>query len=147
MFRRVAPLYAGPQPMAAPVGANTLDIRSPTSLLRMLIRSIDITVKSRHAKNYLRKRLMAQWRVGRDEVDPDRQRFLMERAGAFLQILHTTRLPTGAESVRFQLSRVQAAKEREALLMRRQTAESAALASGNAGAAAGGSAAAAGRRA
>lgn len=131
MFRRVSPaLFHQQTPQHAPVGANTLDIRSPTSLLRMLLRSVDICVKSRHAKNYLRKRVMLQWRVGRDETDPDRQRFLMERAGAFLQILHTSKLPTGAESVRFQLSRVEALKEKEALQVKRQSEDSRAMSTG-----------------
>eukprot|EP00744_Colponema_vietnamica_P019060 GILI01026948.1.p1 GENE.GILI01026948.1~~GILI01026948.1.p1 ORF type:complete len:136 (+),score=17.39 GILI01026948.1:79-486(+) len=132
MFRRLTPsLYHHNQAQAtAPIGNQTLDIRSPTALLRMLIRSIDICVKSRHAKNFMRKRLMVQWRMGRDEIDPDRQRFLMERAGAFLQILHTTRTPTGAESVQFQLSRIEAAKVKEAIQLKRQSAESKVIGTG-----------------
>ena len=90
-----------------------LSIDTPYSLLRMIYRSIDITVKSRHAKRFLKKRTVDSWRAHREETDPDRQRFVLERAGSFLQMLHTPKSPQPGMPVVFQLSRVQAEKDKE----------------------------------
>ncbi|KAK7196258.1 hypothetical protein NESM_000561500 [Novymonas esmeraldas] len=84
---------------------RVLEINSPMSLLRMCYRSIDITVKSRHARIFLKKQLIEQWAVKSKETDPERQRFYMDLAGSFLQALHTERNPKPGKVVSFQLSR------------------------------------------
>jgi hypothetical protein len=84
---------------------RVLEINSPLSLLRMCYRSIDITVKSRHARNFLKKRLIEQWAEKRKETNPEKQRFYMDLAGSFLQALHTERNPKPGKVVVFQLSR------------------------------------------
>ncbi|KPI84876.1 hypothetical protein ABL78_6058 [Leptomonas seymouri] len=97
--------------LAAGAGQNmnsqqrVLDITSPLSLLRMCYRSIDITVKSRHARNFLKKRLIEQWAEKSKETNPEKQRFYMDLAGSFLQALHTERNPKPGKVVTFQLSR------------------------------------------
>jgi ribonuclease D len=91
-----------------------LDVNSAYSLLRISYRSIDIKVKSRHARNFLKRRLIEQWRENRAEQDHRKQRFLMERAGIFLQALHAPLTENaGKEPVVFQLSRVKAREEAE----------------------------------
>lgn len=84
---------------------RVLEINSPMSLLRMCYRSIDITVKSRHARTFLKKRLMEQWAAKCKEPNPEKQRFYMDLAGSFLQALHTERNPKPGKVVNFQLSR------------------------------------------
>ncbi|TPP40219.1 hypothetical protein CGC21_26865 [Leishmania donovani] len=84
---------------------RVLEINSPMSLLRMCYRSIDIKVKSRHARSFLKKRLMEQWAEKCKETNPDKQRFYMDLAGSFLQALHTERNPKPGKAVNFQLSR------------------------------------------
>ncbi|CBZ30441.1 conserved hypothetical protein [Leishmania mexicana MHOM/GT/2001/U1103] len=84
---------------------RVLEIKSPMSLLRMCYRSIDITVKSRHARAFLKKRLMEQWAEKCKETNPEKQRFYMDLAGSFLQALHTERNPKPGKVVNFQLSR------------------------------------------
>lgn len=82
-----------------------LEINSPMALLRMCYRSIDICVKSRSARNFLKKRLIEQWREKSTEQNPEKQRFNMDLAGSFLQALHTDRNPKPGKVVEFQLSR------------------------------------------
>lgn len=84
---------------------RVLEINSPLSLLRMCYRSIDITVKSRHARTFLKKRLVEQWAEKSKETNPEKQRFYMDLAGSFLQALHTERSPKPGKAVTFQLSR------------------------------------------
>ncbi|CAM38637.1 conserved hypothetical protein [Leishmania braziliensis MHOM/BR/75/M2904] len=84
---------------------RVLQINSPMSLLRMCYRSIDITVKSRHARTFLKKQLMRQWAERSKETNPAKQRFYMDLAGSFLQALHTERNPKPGKIVNFQLSR------------------------------------------
>ncbi|KAG5468791.1 hypothetical protein CUR178_01627 [Leishmania enriettii] len=84
---------------------RVLEINSPMSLLRMCYRSIDITVKSRHARIFLKKRLIELWAEKKNETDPEKQRFYMDLAGSFLQALHTERNPKPGKVVSFQLSR------------------------------------------
>lgn len=111
MFRTPVRFSAIPH---SPTGQQQqLSIDTPYSLLRMIYRSIDITVKSRHAKRFLKKRTVDSWRAHREEADPDRQRFVLERAGSFLQMLHTPKSPQPGMPVVFQLSRIQAEKEKE----------------------------------
>ncbi|KAG8341770.1 hypothetical protein ERJ75_000707200 [Trypanosoma vivax] len=87
---------------------QVLEITSAYSLLRMCYRSIDIKVKSRHARQFLQRRLIEQWRLHCQETDPEKQRFLMDHAGAFLQALHSPRSPKPGEPITFHLSRRQA---------------------------------------
>lgn len=84
---------------------KVLSIDSPLSLLRMCYRSIDITVKSRHGRSFLKKELIQQWSELKNESDPAKQRFYMDLAGSFLQALHTDRQPKPGGVVTFQLSR------------------------------------------
>lgn len=84
---------------------KVLSISSPLSLLRMCYRSIDITVKSRHARAFLKKELIANWAEKKNETDPAKQRFYMDLAGSFLQALHTEKNPKPGAPVEFQLSR------------------------------------------
>lgn len=84
---------------------KVLSIESPLSLLRMCYRSIDITVKSRHARSFLKKLLIERWSEKKGETDPAKQRFNMDLAGSFLQALHSDRHPKPGASVSFQLSR------------------------------------------
>lgn len=108
MFRRLRPLALTPT-AAMPTGINSqqevLEINSPLSLLRMCYRSIDIRVKSRHARRFLKKRLIEQWQEHSKETQPEKQRFYMDMAGSFLQALHTDRNPKPGMLVTFQLSR------------------------------------------
>ena len=95
-----------------------LQIDSAYSLLRIAYRSIDICVKSRHARGFLKKRLIESWREGRNETNPLKQRELMERAGAFITALHSPKdfhAQTNPR-VEFQLSRVVADKKKSNLL-------------------------------
>lgn len=85
-----------------------LQIDSAYGLLRMCHRSIDIHVKSRQARNFLKRRLMDQWRNHCKEQDPEKQRFLMDHAASFLQVLHMPKHPDPSQIVVFQLSRVKA---------------------------------------
>ncbi|CCW66462.1 unnamed protein product [Phytomonas sp. Hart1] len=84
---------------------KVLDINSPLSLLRMCYRSIDICVKSRHARNFFKKRLIDQWAEKSKETNPEKIRFYMDLAGSFLQALHTDRTPKPGMVVKFNLSR------------------------------------------
>ncbi|CCW60732.1 unnamed protein product [Phytomonas sp. EM1] len=84
---------------------KVLEIKSPLSLLRMCYRSIDICVKSRHARNFFKKRLIEQWAEKSKETDPEKMRFYMDLAGSFLQALHTERNPKPGMVINFQLSR------------------------------------------
>lgn len=141
MFRRFAPFFA--PKMATPAAAGTgaaaaaaanvpqgqnmnsqqqvLDINSAMSLLRMCYRSIDIRVNSRHARNFLKKRLIEQWAQKSKETDPDKQRFYMDLAGSFLQALHTDRNPKPGKAIFFQLSRRVAHEEKLAEKKTRNT--------------------------
>lgn len=92
---------------------QSLEIGSAMSLLRMCYRSIDICVKPRHGRTFLKKRLIESWRENRAEPNTHKQRFLMERGGAFLQTLHTSRTPNASTVVVFQLSRVEAQRQKE----------------------------------
>jgi hypothetical protein len=92
-----------------------VQIESAYGLLRMCHRSIDIKVKSRHGRNFLKKRLMTQWRAHSKEEDPEKQRFLMDHAASFFQALHTPKTPDPNQVIVFQLSRVEALKEKERL--------------------------------
>ena len=111
MFRFATLRLAAAAGAGAGAGQNmssqqrVLEINSPLSLLRMCYRSIDITVKSRHARNFLKKRLIEQWAEKSKETNPDKQRFYMDLAGSFLQALHTERNPKPGKVVVFQLSR------------------------------------------
>lgn len=84
---------------------KVLTINSPLSLLRMCYRSIDITVKSRHVRAFLKKELIKRWAEKKNETDHRKQRFNMDLAGSFLQALHTDKLPKPGAPVQFQLSR------------------------------------------
>ena len=80
---------------AAPVMPQTtqvqpLDLKSPYQMLRLLLKSIDSKVKSRHGRRYLKKRLMSQWRLFRTVDDPFQQRFVLERGASVLTALHMT---------------------------------------------------------
>lgn len=90
-----------------------VQIDSAYGLLRMCYRSIDIQVKSRHGRNFLKKRLITQWRQHRLEEDPEKQRFLMDHAASFFQALHMPKNPDPNKVVVFQLSRAAALKEKE----------------------------------
>lgn len=113
MFRSTARRFAAAAAAGGSGGAGqnmnsqqrVLEINSPLSLLRMCYRSIDITVKSRHARNFLKKRLIDQWAEKSKETNPEKQRFYMDLAGSFLQALHTERNPKPGKPVVFQLSR------------------------------------------
>lgn len=116
MLRRFSPLLvvssagaAGTSSTGAGQHMNSqqkvLTLNSPMSLLRMCYRSIDITVKSRHARAFLKKELIQHWEKKKNETDPVKQRFNMDLAGSFLQALHTDKLPKPGATVEFQLSR------------------------------------------
>lgn len=121
MFRSAVRLSVVP---SSPTGQQQqLSINSPYSLLRMIYRSVDICVKSRHAKRFLKKRTIESWRAHRGEVDPDRQRFVLERAGSFLQMLHTPKTPQPGVPIVFQLSRAEAERQKD--LQREALAKSA----------------------
>ncbi|RNF19435.1 uncharacterized protein Tco025E_04136 [Trypanosoma conorhini] len=111
MFRRTPRLLSAPTTTHTNAQQEVLEIKSAYSLLRMCYRSIDIRVKSRHARQFLQKRLMQQWRENCHETDPEKQRFLMDHAGSFLQALHSPRNPKPGEVVTFQLSRQVAYEE------------------------------------
>ncbi|ORC93733.1 uncharacterized protein TM35_000016100 [Trypanosoma theileri] len=111
MLRRTSSLFASPSPPSTNAQQEVLQITSAYSLLRMCYRSIDIKVKSRHARQFLQRRLIEQWREHRHETDPEKQRFLMDHAGSFLQALHSQRNPKPGESITFQLSRRKAYEE------------------------------------
>lgn len=64
------------------------EIRSAFQLLRLVLHSIELKVKSRHAREFLRKRVISQWREHRGETDPQKQRLLMERASTVMTVLH-----------------------------------------------------------
>jgi hypothetical protein len=90
------PLLGLAQPTRSPLLApNTSQqapkqISSPYELLRLVLRSIELKVRSRHAREFLRKRVISQWRLHRNEPDPQKQRFLMERAATTMSALHMT---------------------------------------------------------
>ncbi|RNF21983.1 hypothetical protein TcG_02698 [Trypanosoma cruzi] len=105
MLRRTLRVMSTPKMTHTNAQQEVLEISSAYSLLRMCYRSIDIKVKSRHARQFLQKRLIEQWREHCQETDPEKQRFLMDHAGAFLQALHSSRNPKPGEVVKFQLSR------------------------------------------
>jgi hypothetical protein len=93
---------------------DALVITSAMNLLRLCYRSIDICVKSRHGRNFLKKRLIETWRLSRHEQNEAKQRMMMERASSFLQALHMEANHTPNMKVVFQLSRVEAHKRKEA---------------------------------
>nr|CCC90007.1 hypothetical protein, unlikely [Trypanosoma congolense IL3000] len=111
MLRRTAHFLANSPMIHTNAQQQVLEINSAYSLLRMCYRSIDIKVKSRHARQFLQRRLIEQWRAHCRETDPEKQRFLMDHAGAFLQALHSPRNPKPGETITFQLSRRQAHEE------------------------------------
>jgi hypothetical protein len=94
-----------------------VQIESAYGLLRMCYRSIDIQVKSRHGRNFLKKRLMTQWRLHCKEEDLEKQRFLMDHAASFFQSLHMPKSPDPNQVVVFKLSRIEALKEKERLAL------------------------------
>lgn len=104
-------LRAGTPRLLCPTGGgsnahNPLTLSSPTMLLRLLLKSIDLKVEARVARNFLRKRTIDSWRRHRGETDPLRQRFLIERAASVLTVLHTKgAMPTPGESIDFRMSR------------------------------------------
>ena len=69
---------------------QALDLQSPYQMLRLLLKSIDAKVKSRHGRRYLKQRLFAQWRLFRTVDDPFQQRFVLERGASVLTALHMT---------------------------------------------------------
>lgn len=106
---------------------NTLHLSSAASLLRLIYRCIDIHIPSNQGRKFLKRRLIEQWRSGREVRDPQRQRMLMERAGAMLQILNTTERAPKLEKnvVHWQLSRVEAhARKEEMKKMKEETDQS-----------------------
>lgn len=114
MLRRTFPfglLAAAGNNASTPTGTHmnsqqqVLEINSAYCLLRMCYRSIDIKIRSRHARNFLKKRLITQWAEKSKETDPQKQRLYMDLAGSFLQALHTDRNPKPNTPVSFQLSR------------------------------------------
>lgn len=113
MLRRCSCRFQQQQQQQINSQQPVLQIDSAFGLLRMCYRSIDITVKSRHGRNFLKKRLITQWRDHRGEQDPEKQRFLMDHAASFLQALHTPKNPDPSKIIVFQLSRVEALKEKE----------------------------------
>lgn len=100
---------------------EVLEINSPTALLRMCYRSIDIRVESRQARSFLKKRLIEQWAEKSKETNPEKQRFYMDLAGSFLQALHTDRNPKPGKPIQFQLSRRVAYEQRLAERRSRNT--------------------------
>jgi hypothetical protein len=64
-----------------------LEITTPYSLLRVLLRMIDRKVKSGHARNFFHKKVISEWRLHRNCVDPGLQKLHLERAGAMLTAL------------------------------------------------------------
>jgi hypothetical protein len=64
------------------------EIQSAYQLLRLLLRSAEVKVRSRQGRQFMKRRIISQWRVGRNETDPMRQRALMERAAAVLHAMH-----------------------------------------------------------
>ncbi len=64
------------------------EIQSAYQLLRLLLRSSEVKIRSRQGRQFMKRRIIAQWRVGREETDPMRQRALMERAAAVLHAMH-----------------------------------------------------------
>ncbi|CUE71620.1 Hypothetical protein, putative [Bodo saltans] len=100
-----------------------VQIESAYGLLRMCYRSIDIQVKSRHGRNFLKKRLMTQWRLHSKEEDPEKQRFLMDHAASFFQALHMPKSPDPNQVVVFKLSRVEALREKERLALEAASAK------------------------
>jgi hypothetical protein len=96
---------------------DALELTSAMNLLRLCYRSIDISVKSRHGRNFLKKRLIETWRGARNETDEKKQRMFMERGAMFLQALHMTRPTEDGKAfthVEFQLSRVEAQRRKDA---------------------------------
>ncbi len=93
---------------------DALEISSAMGLLRLCYRSIDITVKSRHGRNFLKKRLIDTWRSARHETNDIKQRMIMERGASLLQALHMGSNHKPGQRVVFQLSRVEAQKQKEA---------------------------------
>jgi hypothetical protein len=88
------------------VAQQPLQINSPHQLLRMLLKSVDLKVKSRHGRNFLKKRVMEQWRAQRHVTDPSQQRFAMERAAAVLSALHMKeQAPTMDTPIEYDFSR------------------------------------------
>jgi hypothetical protein len=73
-----------------PEQMQALDLQSPYQMLRMLLKSIDTKVKSRHGRKYLKQRLLSQWRLFRTVDDPFQQRFVLERGASVLTALHMT---------------------------------------------------------
>jgi hypothetical protein len=65
-----------------------VDIRSAYQLYRVVLKSIEAKVRSRQGRNFLKRRVAEQWRDGRLEQDPQRQRLLIERATACVHVLH-----------------------------------------------------------
>ena len=93
---------------------DALEVTSPMNLLRLAYRSIDIKIKSRHGRNFLKKRLIETWRSARNEKNEQKQRMILERAGSFLQTLHMEETHRQNQKVVFQLSRVEAQKLKDA---------------------------------
>ena len=67
---------------------NLTEINSAYQLLRLLLRSAELKIKSRQGRQFMKRRIVTQWRLHRTETDPVKQRALMERAGAVLHAMH-----------------------------------------------------------
>lgn len=80
-------LSASKMPASA---GQQMEFTSAYQLLRLLLRSIERKVPSRHGRKYLKQRALTQWRLFRNVKDPFQQRFVMERAGAVVTALHMT---------------------------------------------------------
>ena len=105
MFRcRAAPLFVAAAAGAENGGAvkqhQPLELQSAYQLLRLLLRSAECKVRSRQGRQFLKRRIITQWRAGRDERDPVKQRALMERAAAVLHAMHIKgRSPTADQPI------------------------------------------------
>jgi hypothetical protein len=105
--RASAVLLQKATPTAAPTAASTAlptaalpmpqELQSAYQLLRLLLRSAELKIRSRQARQFMKRRIVTQWRIGRYETDPVRQRALMERAAAVLQVMHVKNTGKGPE--------------------------------------------------
>lgn len=79
-----------PGNVSAPTNVNyhPTEIQSAYQLLRLLLRSAEVKVRSRQGKQFMKRRIISQWRIGRAEQDPLKQRAWMERAAAVLHAMH-----------------------------------------------------------
>lgn len=103
---------AGPQqpqlkyhPVPTKTAYHPTEIQSAYQLLRLLLRSAELKIKSRQGRKFFKRRAVDQWRIGREETDPVKQRAYMERAAAALHALHVKGSnPNPSEPIEIDLS-------------------------------------------